>query len=162
MAGIGLGTNADLAINDPTYANEGTAAALAASQAMDYTTYTVVRGDTLSKIAGKLLGDPMRWKEIFNINSQLQDPNSLTVGQILNVPASAVAVSSDPNKSLPGPVHQAIAVAMPNADGTGDTTATPSMADDSSAPWYNSPTFILAAAGIGLAIILMSGKKKAA
>lgn len=157
MAGIGLGTNADLAINDPTYANQGTAAAQAAADAMNYSTYTVVPGDSLSSIAGKVLGDPSRWNEIFNINPSLSDPNSITVGMILNVPASAIASSTDPNKSLPGPVHQAVAVTLPGAPSSDQTAP---VADNSVvAPWYNSPMFILAAAGIGL-LIIMSSKKQ--
>lgn len=157
MAGIGLGTNADLAINDPTYANEGTAVAQAAADAMNYTTYTVQPGDSLSSIAGKLLGDPSRWNEIFNINPQIQDPNTITVGMILNVPAIAIASSTDPSKSLPGPVHQAVAVSLPSAPSS-DQSA---LVTDASvpAPWYNSPMFLLAAAGVGLFIIMTATKK---
>lgn len=52
-----------------------------------YGTYTVQKGDSLSKIAKAHLGDPMRYMEIFNMNTdQLKDPNLIHVGQVLKLP----------------------------------------------------------------------------
>ncbi len=49
--------------------------------------YVVKAGDSLSKIAGELLGDADRWKEIFEANkAQIKDPNVLNVGQELTIP----------------------------------------------------------------------------
>ena len=43
--------------------------------------YEVQAGDTLSKIAGKLLGDPKRWKEIFQANQdQIENPDLIQIG----------------------------------------------------------------------------------
>lgn len=52
--------------------------------------YTVRSGDTLWKIAGALLGDFSRWKDIAKLN-KLADPNRLKVGQVLLIPATAGA-----------------------------------------------------------------------
>ena len=50
-------------------------------------TYTVKSGDTLSKIAKSLLGDPTAYMDIFNANrDQLNDPNVIRPGQVLKIP----------------------------------------------------------------------------
>jgi nucleoid-associated protein YgaU len=50
--------------------------------------HTVVAGDTLSKIAKAYLGDPGRYMEIFNANTDtLSNPDQIKVGQTLNLPA---------------------------------------------------------------------------
>ncbi|MFT5802030.1 MAG: nucleoid-associated protein YgaU [Nonlabens sp.] len=49
--------------------------------------YTVKRGDSLSKIAKKLYGDPMKYKKIFEANKpMLKDPNLIYPGQALRIP----------------------------------------------------------------------------
>jgi len=49
--------------------------------------YTVVSGDTLSKIAKQHLGDAKRYMEIFNANKgTLTDPDKIKVGQTLTIP----------------------------------------------------------------------------
>ena len=49
--------------------------------------YTVVRGDSLSKIAKKYYGDPMKYPVIFEANKpMLKDPNLIYPGQVLRVP----------------------------------------------------------------------------
>ena len=49
--------------------------------------YTVVSGDTLSKIAKEFLGDAKRYQEIFNANKDtLTDPDKIKVGQTLTIP----------------------------------------------------------------------------
>jgi LysM repeat protein len=51
-------------------------------------TYTVVVGDTLSRIARDFLGDETAYMEIFNANrDQLSDPNQIRPGQVLKMPA---------------------------------------------------------------------------
>ena len=51
-------------------------------------TYTVQPGDTLSKIAGELLGSPGEYMKIFNANrDRLSDPNKIQPGQTLKIPA---------------------------------------------------------------------------
>lgn len=52
-----------------------------------YGLYTVVAGDTLSKLAEKHLGDAKRYMDIFNLNKDvLKDPNMIKVGQKLKLP----------------------------------------------------------------------------
>ncbi len=49
--------------------------------------YTVVKGDNLSRIAEKTLGDADRWKDIYEANKDtIKDPNTIYVGQKLNIP----------------------------------------------------------------------------
>lgn len=50
-------------------------------------TYTVEKGDTLSKIAKQRLGDANAWKKIFDANrDQLDDPDRIQPGQVLKLP----------------------------------------------------------------------------
>lgn len=50
-------------------------------------TYMVVKGDCLSKIAQRQLGDANRWKEIYNLNrDKISNPNKISIGQILILP----------------------------------------------------------------------------
>ena len=50
--------------------------------------YTVQSGDSLSKIAKKLLGDGNAWKKIFDANRDvLDDPDKIRPGQTLKIPA---------------------------------------------------------------------------
>lgn len=48
--------------------------------------YTVRRGDTLSGIAARVLGDHRRWTEIATLN-KIRDPNKIRVGQVLALPS---------------------------------------------------------------------------
>lgn len=51
-------------------------------------TYTVKSGDTLSKIAKEMYGDPNEYKKIFDANrDRLHDPNQIRPGQELKIPA---------------------------------------------------------------------------
>ena len=50
-------------------------------------TYTVVAGDSLSKIAKKLLGNASRWKEIHALNQDvIKNPDLIHPGQVLKIP----------------------------------------------------------------------------
>ena len=50
-------------------------------------TYTVVAGDTLSKIAKREYGDANAWPRIFEANKDLlKDPNKIFPGQKLKIP----------------------------------------------------------------------------
>lgn len=52
------------------------------------TTYTVKSGDSLRKIAERLLGSPNRWNEIYEANRQvLKDKDVVRVGMELRIPA---------------------------------------------------------------------------
>ncbi|MEL6183960.1 MAG: peptidoglycan-binding protein LysM [Myxococcota bacterium] len=51
------------------------------------TFHTVVRGDTLSKIAKAVYGDPMKYPVIFEANKpMLKDPDLIYPGQVLRIP----------------------------------------------------------------------------
>ena len=54
--------------------------------------YTVVRGDTLSKIAKSQYGDWRRYPEIFEANKpMLKDPDLIYPGQVLRIPGKSAA-----------------------------------------------------------------------
>ena len=49
--------------------------------------YEVKKGDSLSKIAKRYYGDPMKYKELFAANQpMLEDPNKIYPGQVLRIP----------------------------------------------------------------------------
>lgn len=53
-------------------------------------TYTVQKGDSLSKIAKNELGDANAWKKIFEANRDvLDDPDKIFPGQVLKLPPKA-------------------------------------------------------------------------
>ena len=52
-------------------------------------TYTVKKGDTLSKISREFLGDANDYMRIFDANKdQLTDPDEIKPGQVLKIPAA--------------------------------------------------------------------------
>ena len=53
----------------------------------DASTYTVQPGDTLSSIAGHYYGDSSLWPALLKANPMIRSPSSLSVDQVLNVPA---------------------------------------------------------------------------
>ena len=68
--------------------------------------YTVRQGDTLSGIAGSVLGDASRWREIYDLNKdRISDPNLIFPGEVLRLP-SAPSPSPAPAPQ-PSPAPQA-------------------------------------------------------
>ena len=56
----------------------------------EFTFYTIVKGDSLSKIAKKYYGDAMKWNTLFEANREvIQDPDLIYPGQVIRVPKSA-------------------------------------------------------------------------
>ena len=54
------------------------------------TTYTVEKGDTLSKIAKEQLGHASAWKQIFEANRDvIDDPDRIFPGQVIKLPPKA-------------------------------------------------------------------------
>ncbi|MBS0591520.1 MAG: LysM peptidoglycan-binding domain-containing protein [Proteobacteria bacterium] len=52
-------------------------------------TYTVVGGDSLSKIAKHFYGDANQWKKIFDANTdKIKNPDIIHPGQVLTIPAA--------------------------------------------------------------------------
>lgn len=100
--------------------------------------YTVQRGDTLGKIAKRLLGSSQKWREIARANPKI-NPNKLIVGDALVIPGlssneydmGAPTVEARPVSSQP---WQA-AMAAPGAQGGGLNMAPPSV----SAPSFDPP-----------------------
>jgi len=51
--------------------------------------YTVVAGDSLSKIAKHVYGDANQWRRIFEANrDQIENPDLIRVGQKLKIPSA--------------------------------------------------------------------------
>lgn len=58
--------------------------------------YTVVKGDSLSKIALRELGDANRWEEIYEANKDsIKDPNLIHVGQKLAIPGKEASANKN-------------------------------------------------------------------
>jgi nucleoid-associated protein YgaU len=72
---------------DPVYADLTADITIDASLKVPETIYTVVSGDSLSKIAKHYYGDANKYMKIFDANKdQLTDPNKINVGQKLRIP----------------------------------------------------------------------------
>ena len=53
-------------------------------------TYTVVAGDSLSRIAKRELGDANKWNAIYEANrDSIKNPDLIHPGQVLNLPANS-------------------------------------------------------------------------
>jgi nucleoid-associated protein YgaU len=74
----------------PPKANFSDVQSQVSSTADAATTYTVVAGDNLSKIAKHFYGNANAWKRIFDANrDQLTDPDRIQPGQMLKIPAQS-------------------------------------------------------------------------
>ncbi len=52
-------------------------------------TYTVVSGDSLSKISKRIYGDASKWKQIYEANAdQIKNPDLIYPGQVLEIPSA--------------------------------------------------------------------------
>lgn len=77
---------ADVAISvRPSPAKAAAQRAVAAGKPPVQRTYTVKKGDTLSKIAARLLGSYKRYPEIAKLNG-IRDPNRIFPGDVLKIP----------------------------------------------------------------------------
>ncbi|MCB1019119.1 MAG: LysM peptidoglycan-binding domain-containing protein [Bryobacterales bacterium] len=53
----------------------------------EFTFYTIVSGDSLSKIAKKYYGDALKWNTLFEANREvIQNPDLIYPGQVIRVP----------------------------------------------------------------------------
>jgi nucleoid-associated protein YgaU len=58
-------------------------------------TYTIEKGDTLSKIAKEQLGHASAWKQIFEANRDvIDDPDRIFPGQVIKLPPADTATSA--------------------------------------------------------------------
>ena len=63
------------------------ASSTAAETEATYKSYTIVAGDSLSKIAKREYGNANDWPRIFEANKdQIKDPNKIYPGQLLRIP----------------------------------------------------------------------------
>jgi nucleoid-associated protein YgaU len=77
--------SADITVNPAAAAGQGGPAGTASAPAGSY---TVQKGDTLSKISKQFYGDANAYKKIFDANrDQLKDPDKIQPGQVLRIPS---------------------------------------------------------------------------
>ncbi|MGN9807106.1 BTAD domain-containing putative transcriptional regulator [Micromonospora sp. L32] len=102
-------------------------------------TYTVRRGDTLSSIAARRLGDEHRWPDLYHLNrgthfphpgGTLRDPNLIRPGWTLTLPTDATRA---PQRTAPPPQQPETATPGPApttapSTGPGTTTGAPTPA----------------------------------
>jgi nucleoid-associated protein YgaU len=76
---------ADISVNPAAAAGQGGPAGAVSAPAGSY---TVQKGDTLSKISKQFYGDASKYKKIFDANrDQLKDPDKIQPGQVLRIPS---------------------------------------------------------------------------
>jgi nucleoid-associated protein YgaU len=88
----GSASTAPAAPAKPDFSNVSSGVASTAPIVEDTTlqTYTVAKGDTLSKIAKKFYGNANTWRVIFEANTdQLSNPDLIKPGQVLKIPAKS-------------------------------------------------------------------------
>lgn len=83
--------------NKPTLETGPQASQSPAIDIKEFTTYTVVSGDTLSKIASKF---DLTYQELAQLNS-IKNPNSIIIGQVLKVNKRAETKTTEPIVSTP-------------------------------------------------------------
>lgn len=60
----------------------------ARAPAANVRTYTVVSGDSLSKIASREYGDAKKWRAIYEANrDKIENPDLIHPGQVLSIPS---------------------------------------------------------------------------
>jgi nucleoid-associated protein YgaU len=76
---------ADITVNPAAAAGQG---GPAGSVSAPTGSYTVQKGDTLSKISKQFYGDASKYQKIFEANKdQLKDPDKIQPGQVLRIPS---------------------------------------------------------------------------
>jgi len=75
--------------DDPDFSDVKAGSSSVSLDPKDQRTYTVVKGDSLSKIAKDLLGDARKWRAIYELNKdQIKNPDLIYPGQVLKLPPS--------------------------------------------------------------------------
>jgi uncharacterized protein YidB (DUF937 family)/LysM repeat protein len=85
----GSSTSSDVRSGAPTFSDvqAGSSTAPAAARVVEPEIYTVVSGDSLSKIARRYYGDAKLWPRIFEANrDQIENPDLIRPGQKLRIP----------------------------------------------------------------------------
>lgn len=75
--------------NKPDFSNVQSGMQSTAKMVDTAQTYTVVAGDSLSKIAKHFYGQGNHWHSIFDANrEQIDDPDKIFPGQVLKIPVA--------------------------------------------------------------------------
>jgi hypothetical protein len=77
---------------------------------VSFRTHVVRTGDTLWGLAATYLGDGNRWREVLALNTSVRGAQSLTVGDTIRIPASAVAQQNIPG----GPARAMVDTFVPS------------------------------------------------
>ncbi len=67
------------------------------------TEWKVGRGESLSLIAGAVFGRTRDWKKLVELNPEITDPNSISVGQVLRLPGSEAVANNEQVEMDPAP-----------------------------------------------------------
>lgn len=105
----------------------------AASAADALSRYSVVRYDTLWGLAEHHLSDPLRWREVFDLNQglpqadggSLTDPDLIRVGWTLRFPPDAIGLDPAPPLSTPPTIEEPQPDPTPAPSTTTPSTCTP-------------------------------------
>jgi nucleoid-associated protein YgaU len=73
--------------NEPDFSDVEGGSSSTAPKPAGASTYTVVKGDSLSKIAKQLYGDAQQWQQIYEANKDvIKNPDQIYPGQVLKIP----------------------------------------------------------------------------
>ena len=73
---------------DFSHVESGSSSTAPSSPPRPEQTYTVVKGDSLSKIAKRFYGDAQQWRKIYEANQdQIKNPDLIHPGQTFRIPA---------------------------------------------------------------------------
>ncbi len=99
--------------------------------------YTVVRGDSLSKIAARFLGDPYRWPEIYALNrGQISDPNLIYPNQVFILPTDATSTGETVGSSSPQDTPSTVTGSAPASSDGGAVSAAASGGISTKSPQF--------------------------
>ena len=88
----GVESTAPIAPAKPDFSNvqSGVESTAPSAPAATLQTYTVVGGDSLSKIAKKFYGSANKWRTIFEANrDRISNPDMIQIGQVLKIPVES-------------------------------------------------------------------------